>query len=544
MSKLWQGILAIHDTSGFGHLGEHIPGVEFYADRALLTPVDVAVIQSDGFDDYLCWIRSVGIGPNQIICVDDVNLFRGLLNGPAKVSEFSRGLDGQLEVHWTEEPQPIKRLQQFVSRGGKIQVFCMTEEAEAFFERACIDRRHVQSAPLESARRLNDKAELRRLAERIGITQAFLPHVATRDSARVMTEVFRFLAMPETDAEFVVLKRTNLAGGDGFLKIPRGLSDEDVKARVIEYLRENHWNDLKLITHCEDASAPDAERTMGRAEVRDFDKAVESVQAAFESAPLKEDGTKAYVITNVTVTRTDVPGGASVRFRRGENFRDRLRSYLGQHGCNEIIVEEGIAHWAYSNLAVIRGKEIRILGPTRQIVDEETGTHLGNMMLCKADPEAFPKHLTGHPNDVLTKEDLIGMELTMRRMAEEAHVRDEGYEGYLGGDYMKRKRDARNFVSELNARITASMYPIAVSSQLKGRNWGIVMLNGIPTTSNGFTELRGKLGDKLFRPADGGLIPFNIRLMTLSDPRCGMIAVAPSIPEALALMEEAKVLSA
>ncbi|HTK60297.1 MAG TPA: hypothetical protein VL283_03800 [Candidatus Baltobacteraceae bacterium] len=535
MSKLWRGILAIHDTSGFGHLGEHIPGVEFYADRALLTPVDVAVIQSDGFDDYLCWLRSVGIGPNQIICVDDVNLFRGLTDGAAKVSEFSRGLDGRLQVHWTDEPQPIKRLQQFASRGGKIQVFCMTEEAEAFFQSACIDRKRIQSAPLESARRMNDKAELRRVAERAGVPQAFLPHAATNDPSRVMTEVFRFLAMPKSQAEFVVLKRTNLAGGDGFLKIPRGLAEEDVKARVIEYLRENHWNDLTLVTHCERAEAPDAAHPMDRAAVRDFDKACEAVSAAFEADPR---------VTNVTVTRTDVVGGASVRFRRGGNFRDDLRSYLGQHGRNEIIVEAGFAHWAYSNLAVIRGKDIRILGPTRQIVDEETGTHLGNMMLCKAEPEAFPQHLTGHPNDVLEREDIVTMDLFSRRLAEEAHVRDEGYEDFLGFDYMMRASDGDVFMLECNARLTASAYPLALAAQLKGRNWGIVMLNGIPTSARNFGELRGKLGDRLFRPEDGGLLPFNIRLMTLEDPRCGMIAVAPSLPEALALMEEAKALSA
>lgn len=531
MPKLWQGILAIHDTSGFGHLGEHIPGVEFYADRALLTPVDVAVIQSDGFDDYLRWLREIGIGPRRIVCVDDVNLFRGLLNGPAKVSEFAQG-PGGVTLHWTEEPQPIKLLQAFVRHGGKIQVFCMTEEAEAFFDRAAIDRKHIQSAPLESARRMNDKAELRRIGERGGVPQAFLPYAATRDPARVMTEVFRFLAKPVSEAEFVVLKRTNLAGGDGFLKIPRGLSEDEVKAMVVEYLRENHWNDLKFVTHNEDGSAPDAERPMERHAVRDFDKAYEALGAVFAEDPH---------VSHVTVTRSDVVGGASVRFRRGGHFRDDLRNYLGQHGRNEILVEAGFDHWAYSNLVVIRGwKNIRILGPTRQIVDEETGRHLGNMMMCEPDPDMFPKSLSGHPNDVLQKEDVVRMSLFSRRLAEEAHMRDEGYEDFCGFDYMKRKSDGEIFALECNARLTASTYPLALAAQLKGRNWGIVMLNGIPTGARGFTELRDRIGGQLFRPEAGGLLPFNIRLMTLREPCCGMIAVAPSLPEALDLMEEAK----
>jgi len=535
MPKLWQGILAIHDTSGFGHLGEHIHGVEFYADRALLAPVDVAVIQSDGFDDYLRWLRSVDIGPKRIVCVDDVNLYRGLLNGPVKVSEFARGRDG-LELHWNVEPEPIKMLQAFVRRGGKIQVFCMTEEAEAFFDRAGIDRKQIQSAPLESARRLNDKAEFRRVAERAGITQAFLPYAATRDPSRVMTETLRFLALPEKDAEFVVLKRTNLAGGDGFLKIPRGLPEEDVKARVVEYLREHDWNRLTLVTHCEDRSAPDAEIPLGRAEIRDFEKSCEAVLSAFATDPR---------VTHVSVTRTDVVGGASVRFRRGAQFRDDLRSYLGQHGRNEILVEAGFDHWSYSNLVVIRGhRDIRVLGPTRQIVDQETGTHLGNMMMCVADHEAFPKGLTGHPNDLLLKEDIVTMTLFARRLAEEAHLRDEGYEDFLGFDFMKRKSDGGIFALECNARLTASTYPLALAAQLKGRNWGIVMLNGIPTKARNFSEIREKIGRRLFTPTEGGLLPFNIRLMTLVDPCCGMIAVSSSIPEALALMDEAKTLIA
>lgn len=535
MSKLWQGILAIHDTSGFGHLGEHIPGVEFFADRALLVPADIAVIQSDGFDDYLCWLRTVGIGPKRIVCVDDVNLFRGLLNGPAKVSEFSAGPDG-LRLHWNVELEPIKMLQAYARRGGKIQVFCMTEEAEAFFDRAGIDRKHIQSAPLESSRKMNDKAELRRIGARAGVPQAFLPYAATRDPSRVMTETLRFLSLPGSEAEFVVLKRTNLAGGDGFLKIPRGLPEDEVKARVVAYLRENHWNDLTLVTHREDGSAPDAEVPMDKAAVRDLDKAYDAVKAAFEADPR---------ITNVTVTRTDIVGGASLRFRRGGNFRDDLRNYLDQHGRNEILIEAGFDHWAYSNLVVIRGwNNIRILGPTRQIVDEETGRHLGNMMLCRPDHEAFPKGLTGHPKDVLEKEDVIGMGLFSRRLAEEAHTRDCGYEDFLGFDYMKRKSDGRIFVLECNARLTASTYPLAIAAQLTGRNWGIVMLNGIRTSARNFGELRGKIGDRLFRPADGGLLPFNIRLMTLQDPHCGMIAVAPTLPDALALMEEAKRLAA
>ena len=123
-------------------------------------------------------------------------------------------------------------------------------------------------------------------------------------------------------------------------------------------------------------------------------------------------------------------------------------------------------------------------------------------------------------------------------------MRDEGYEDFCGFDYMKRKSDGQIFALECNARLTASTYPLAIASQLKGRNWGIVMLNGIPTSAKNFGDLRGKLGDRLFRPDDGGLLPFNIRLMTLKDPCCGMIAVAPSLPEALELMEEAKRLSA
>ena len=49
MPKLYQGICAIHDMSGFGHIGR-LKGVQHYSDRALLLPVDIAVIH-DGNGD-------------------------------------------------------------------------------------------------------------------------------------------------------------------------------------------------------------------------------------------------------------------------------------------------------------------------------------------------------------------------------------------------------------------------------------------------------------------------------------------------------------
>lgn len=513
MPRLLERTMAIHDMSGFGHIGA-VPGVEHYADRALLLPVDVAVVLDDGedFEAYLGYLRSVDIGPKRVLRVRGRNLIEGLSASPAA----------------------IETMEEHARRGGWLQVFCMTEELEEFFERHGV-RRRVVSAPLSIARRMNDKAELRRIAKACGLEAAFLPHVATRDPSAVMAAVKSFLARPEREAEFVVVKRTNLASGDGLMFIRRDMSEAETEERVREYLREHSWNELTVTLHDELRREEGRHIVLDKSEVRDVERTTEIIREMLRSAD--EHGF-------VRVGRKNFAGGATFKVRRGQNFADDLRQYLMNHCRNEIIVEAGFAHEAFSTQIVVSdNKSFRFLGPTKQIVDPD-GHHLGNILVRFFDDSLAAKGLA--------KEDKITMEAYSLALAQYAYERLEGYRDTIGFDFMKRKRDGAVFVLECNARQTAATYPLAVNAQLEGRirepftaakservNWGIVMHNAVPTTARSWNALLQKLGTRLFAGLYGAL-PFNIRLMQLEKPACGIVAVGESLDAALALMADVR----
>ncbi len=512
MPKLWERMMAIHDMSGFGHIGA-VPGVEHYADRALLLPVDIAVVLDDGedLDAYLAYLRSADIGPKRVLRVKGRNLIAGLSADPAAIEE--------MHAH--------------ARRGGCLQVFCMTEELEEFFARHGISRRCIHSAPLSIARRMNDKAELRRIAKDCGLEIAFLPHVATRDPRAVMAAVKSFLARPEREAEFVVVKRTNLASGDGLMFIRRDASEAEAEERVREHLREHSWNELTVTLHNELRREEGRHAVLGKNDVRDVEKTAEIVRAMLRDAD--EHGF-------VSVGRKNFAGGAAFKIRPGQNFIDDLQQYLMDHCRNEIIVEAGFEHEAFSTQIVVGDdKSFRFLGPTKQIVDRN-GHHLGNIMV-----RFFDGSLAGKG---LTREDKITMEAYSLTLTKYAYEQMEGYRDTIGFDFMKRKRDGAVFVLECNGRQTAATYPLAVNAQLEGRirepftapkservNWGIVMHNAVPTTARSWGALLQKLGNRLFSGMYGAL-PFNIRLMKLEKPACGVVAVGESLDAALALMDD------
>ena len=58
------------------------------------------------------------------------------------------------------------------------------------------------------------------------------------------------------------------------------------------------------------------------------------------------------------------------------------------------------------------------------------------------------------------------------------------------------------------------------------------MLNSVPTSAKTFGELEKKLGRYMFPDYNGnGIIPFNLRLMRLQEPRVGIIAIADELWE-------------
>jgi hypothetical protein len=342
--------------------------------------------------------------------------------------------------------------------------------------------------------------------------------------------------------EFVVVKRTNLAGGDGFMRLNRDLSESEVEERVRGYLREHSWNELKVTAHSDFQRFEGSTVVLDRADIRDIgrdpDNVVEKVRAVinglFTTAPDAD---------HVIIVRENIFGGATLQLRRGMPQIDALKRYLMDHCRNEILVEEGFDGDDYSTQIVVSDGNFRFLGPTMQMVDEH-GRHQGNILVRYFDASLASKGMT--------EEDKQIMESFSYDLAKYAHTRVEGYHGTIGFDFRKRRRDGRIFLMECNARQTAATYPLAISAQLEGRhkealtlqknervNWGIVMYNSVPTSARCWGALVEKLGGLLFNGVYGAL-PFNVRLMQASEPHVGLVAVGKDIDKALAIMRLAR----
>ena len=428
MKTIWN-VWAVHDMSPFGYLHRKVPGIRFYCDRALLLPSPVTVIHENGeggelLDEYLAFLRrpEVAMGPNKVYRVRGDNLYDGMLADHDLILDMHR----------------------FVRGKGRVQLFCMTELAEDFFRKANLSQRDIEAAPLQVSKDMNDKARLREIGREAGVGHIFLDHEIKTDQTDIVRAVKRFLS-DEHEAEFAVVKRTNLAGGEGIIFI-----------------------------------------------------------------------------------------------RPGEDVETAIEMFLTVHGCDEkgarqkIMIEAGYRHVSYSTQLVFGDtKRPRFLGPMVQIV--ENGCHQGNTMAWKSSP--------GNPHPGIDDEDRIEMMSHSLSIGLWARERFHGWCGPVGFDFLKLRSNGRIVMSECNWRQTAATYPLAVSKQLEGRGlrqWGIVMLNGVATTSRSFGELEKKIGNDLMFDRVRGILPFNPRLMTLPDPHCGIIAVAETVGKALVMANEAK----
>lgn len=527
MTKLWQDLVAVHDTSsGFGHLNHNHPGLPYYADRALLLPVDLAVVMHDGenVEQHLKYLSGVGIGPKRVLYVGAANLFDGL----------------------DADPAAMEAVEARLRKGGRLQFFSTSVRSEAFVAQHGLQLSRIHSAPRVIADRMNDKVELRRIAHDCGLSHAVLPHAASRDPAAVMAAVKGFLAKPASEAEFVVVKRTNLAGGDGFMRLTRDLSESEVEERMRDYLRAQSWNELTVSVYSQMRRHAGAPVTLDRAEVRDIgrgdiadgvEKMLGIIEDLFANAPEAD---------TVVIARDNISGGASLRLRRGTAMSAEIKRYLLDHCRNEILVEAGFDHVAFSTQIVVSDGPMpfRFLGPTMQIVDAN-GRHMGNILVRFYDESLAAKGMSEMDKQV--------MESFSFDLAKYAHTDVERYHGTIGFDFMKRKSDGRIFLLECNARQTAATYPLAVSAQLEGRlreplntpkrekiNWGIVMHNAVPTSALSWGAVEQKLGGLLFNGVYGAL-PFNVRLMQFPEPHIGIVAVGKTLDKALAIMRLARI---
>jgi hypothetical protein len=190
-------MIRIHDlTTGFE--GLHVPGIPFYADRALVLR-GTAFVRSGPIDDHLAHLRDVDIGARDVVRVDSDRLVA----------------DVSVREEW--KAQVLDR----VRRGAVLQFFSTTEQEERFLASLGLDWSHTFSAPTPVARDANDKAALRRLGARLGMADAFPRHLVC--DPRNRSDVYGMVGslMSDRGCDFVVLKRPDLASGDGMRLVER-----------------------------------------------------------------------------------------------------------------------------------------------------------------------------------------------------------------------------------------------------------------------------------------------------------------------------------
>ncbi|HCC21842.1 hypothetical protein A2480_01495 [Candidatus Uhrbacteria bacterium RIFOXYC2_FULL_47_19] len=217
-------MLRIHDiVTGWGDL--YLPGVGLYADRALLLP-EAAVVMDGPIDGYLEWLRSVGIGPETVIRVPDSSPVRSILSDVSLASQI-----GEL-----------------ARKHGGLQFFDVTEHEENLIEMLDLPPGMFFGPPAKLARQAGNKAELRRLAERLGLRGLFPEYrIVDPTLMAVYPAVHQIFSIARP--KFVVLKVPDSASGDGMIRLERTREWPDI---VNDFLRKatgeiiiesgyNHW---------------------------------------------------------------------------------------------------------------------------------------------------------------------------------------------------------------------------------------------------------------------------------------------------------------
>lgn len=205
-------LIRVHDLMT-AFEGLTVPGLAFYADRALVLPGTTYV--ADGpIDDHLGYLGDVGIGAREIVRVAGGELVRNLATVDGLRADLARR----------------------VQDGGRLQFFVSTGYEAELLSALGIDWSRTFSAPVGISLDANDKAALRRLADRLGMRHAFPVHRMCRptDTAAVYKTVGELMAGDGCD--FAVIKRPDLASGDGMIIVPRSRDWADA---VDPYLRKH-----------------------------------------------------------------------------------------------------------------------------------------------------------------------------------------------------------------------------------------------------------------------------------------------------------------
>ena len=399
-------MIRIHDlTTGFD--GLNVPGIPFYADRALVLR-GTALVSAGPIDDHLAYLKDVDVGASEVVRMDTDRLVTDL----AVREEFrSFVLDR-------------------VKKGSMLQFFSTTGHEERLLEALGLDWSHAYSAPTAIAREANDKAALRRLAAPLGRSESFPRNRICRAGDTSCVYGMVGALMGDGECDFVVLKRPDLASGDG----------------------------MKLVERC-----------------RDWLKHVDP--------------------------------------------------YLADHaGAPELIVEAGYEHVPMSVQWELEADGPCFACATAQLIDESF-THCGNILSSGELPD-------------VAAEDIENMRLMSEPFVR--HYWSQGFRGICGFDFLRAVKNGRLYMLECNGRVTATTYANGIAREVASRvgSWAVVMSNvNAGQSVRTFADVRKRLGRRLFNGTKGAL-PFNLRCLSLPNPRLTVATVGRDVLEAKIILND------
>lgn len=227
----------------------------------------------------------------------------------------------------------------------------------------------------------------------------------------------------------------------------------------------------------------------------------------------------------VVLKRTNLASGLGLiklRTDMAELLRAQLTDYFNKNGeKSELILEAGYLHAPLSVLWEIKERDISVAAFTRQILDEKF-VHQGNIIAT-------------HNLPGVSEVDRIKMAAKTSPFV--LAMQKKGYRGLCGFDLMKT-RSGDIFVLECNARVTATAYIVGLLRQItvehSSRPCALHAQNLYPKNAGSFKELSTKLGSLIFKGV-AGILPFNVRCLTLPEPKCGLICIADTAENAAEL---------
>jgi len=224
--------LCLHQINGFDHLtlganmksATDLGPARIYVERSYFFD-DTVYVGANADKSVLPWLHEVGLAPREIVEISHPCIFQGL--------KSAEGAYANLAAR--------------VKAGARPHFFRTTALEEELVRRLEIDWSDTLSCDPRVAEKMADKAYIRNVAAELGEEDLFPPHICLRGGwsiEQVESAVWRVVNRANRiDMKRVVVKRTDLASGDGFCDWFKNGHDEFCKAHTGHELIVEAWID-------------------------------------------------------------------------------------------------------------------------------------------------------------------------------------------------------------------------------------------------------------------------------------------------------------